>query len=464
MPPRKLLLVTCHFPPSAAVASHRFLGFARHLPKFGWRVTVVAPPTLPGEPTDEELRELVPPQTKVHAVPYPRGWLSRQVDRFLYRGAWLPRAFLACSRVIRRERPDVLMTSSPPQAVHLLGLMLKACFGLPWLVCFRDPWVTNNGRTCEQLLGLTWNSFAERRVMAGADRVIANTPLAHEGYAAAYPEHRHKLAWVPNGFDPDRFGPPQAQAPQGERLVLLHAGELYNGRDPRPLLDALGELERARRPGARPWRLRLLGHSTDRRFDLQAMIRQRGLHETVELGGQVPYRQALAAMQRADILLLLDTPARRVSIPAKLYEYLGAGRPILALTAEDGDVAWALRTAGAPCRIAPPQDVASIVQALTGLRDDLEAGRLTPPAAERLNVFTREQMARGLADNLNLCLQPAPAPSPQPLSPSQGEGGDLVPLAPASGERGWGEGARLRHDEPIDYAAAAPHSPSHVGA
>jgi hypothetical protein len=93
-----------------------------------------------------------------------------------------------------------------------------------------------------------------------------------------------------------------------------------------------------------------------------------------------------------------------MGVPAKLYEYLGAGRPILALAEPDGDVAWVLRASGIPHRIAPPRDVPAIRRALAELIGLLETDAAAPPAPEQLAPFTREQMAGRLAQVLDGCL------------------------------------------------------------
>jgi hypothetical protein len=123
----------------------------------------------------------------------------------------------------------------------------------------------------------------------------------------------------------------------------------------------------------------------------------------VELGGQVSYRQALNEMRRADILLLITSPGRPLGIPAKLYEYLGAGRPILALAEPDGDVAWVLRTSRVPHRIVPALNTARIKEALRELWLEAQNQAAASRCHGNLARFTREQMARDLAAVLNEC-------------------------------------------------------------
>jgi glycosyltransferase involved in cell wall biosynthesis len=412
--PHRLLMVTYHFPPSGAVATYRMLGFARHLPQHGWRVGVVAPPRLPGEPVDEALLQRVPPETAIFSAPYPQSLPARLARRWFPYGVWLPRALAVATDAIAEFQPDAVLTSGPPHCVQLLGLLLKRFYRLPWVACFRDPWCVNTPTAPDPSAAGTkawrraaWVKWARRdrywenRVFLAADCILANTPRGCEGLKKAHPRLSHKIVCVTNGFDPELFPPPMPRAPRDDLLTILHAGELYYGRDPRPFLDALRSLENARVASHLPIRLRILGQGTDTRLDLPAAIKERGLDNLVEIGGQVPYSQALDAMTSADMLLLLDTPKRKIGIPAKLFEYLGAARPILALAEADGDLAWALRTSGMPHRIAPPLDAAKIYQALLELREDICHERCALPSPERLETFTRANIARQLAEHLD---------------------------------------------------------------
>src|SRR5205823_2572694 len=181
------LIVTYHFPPSGAVAVYRMLGFAQHLPRHGWEVGFVAPPLVPHEPVDEALLQRVPPHTAVFCAPYPRGLLARVARRFVHNGVWFPRAIPGLVRAVRRFRPDVVLTSGPPHCVHGLGWLLKRAYRLPWVACFRDPWHTNGPRYAGWFPWGQWERYCERRVMAGADCVVANTPITCADLRRAHP-------------------------------------------------------------------------------------------------------------------------------------------------------------------------------------------------------------------------------------------------------------------------------------
>jgi hypothetical protein len=412
--PRKLLIVTYHFPPSAASGSYRLLGFARHLPRFGWRPVVVAPPEMPWEPVDPGLLAQVPAEAAVYPVPFPRR-LSRLLIHVAPKAVWLPRAWLGCRRAIRDHRPDAVLTSGPPHAVHALGLLLRRHHGLPWVADFRDPWV--GGGSCA-LRGWRrrWTAGWERRVMEGADVIVANAPRACAALQAAYPGQQAKMVTLTNGFDPERF---ESGAPAGagaDAFGIVHAGELYAGRDPRPFLDAVAGLAADGQGAAPPLRVRFLGRYQDTGLDLPGEVARRGLGPVATVAGQVPYGEAVQEMLRAKVLLLLDSPGRRAGVPAKLYEYLGTGRSILALAEPDSDTAWVLRQSGVHHRLAPPLDAAGIWAALEALYRELISGEAPAPDPQRLAPFTREGLARQLAHILDDCQVSRPA---RPSRPGQ---------------------------------------------
>lgn len=412
---RKLLLLTYHFPPSAASGTFRLLGFARHLPRFGWQPLVVAPPALPWEPVDADLLRQVPAETAVYPVAYPSARALKGLRWLLPNAIWLPRARAACVRMIRQYQPDALLTSSPPHCVHLLGWYLQRRFGLPWIVDFRDPWFIHGRPAFGRSLWPWFEARCEARVMKSAHVIVANAPRAMKCLREAYPEQRHKMVTLTNGFDPESFPAVSPPATSGAVLHVIHAGEVYAGRDPRPFLDALGELRDDPTPGVRPLRVSFLGRNNESGLDLRGEITRRGLDQIVTLGSQLPYAQVLQEMARADLLLLLDSPGRRLGIPAKLYEYLGTGRPILALAEHDGDVAWALRQSGVLHRIAHPRDPGQIKQALAELRQVLAEGRQAARALRQLAAFTRVEIAGRLAECLNECLTGSASCAATPL-------------------------------------------------
>ena len=404
MTPRTLLILSYHFAPSAASATHRLLGFVRHLPSYGWRCVVVAPPGLPWEATDEALLRRVPPATAIHQVPYPAGKLWKPLRWAAPWGCWLLRAWGESTRVIRRHRPDAILTSGPPHHIHMLGRHLRRWWGLPWVADFRDPWVAGDPSTFGKPQG--WEHGAEAAAMRDAQAIIANTPGARDLLAKAYPQFAAKMVSITNGYDPENFESNLAPPLSGPTLEIVHPGQMYANRDPGPFVEAIRGVGVGERLG-KALRVRFIGGFMfpAQKTALRNQISALGLEGAISIEGQVSYAESLRAMVQGDVLLLVDTPGRRAGVPAKLYEYIGAGRPILALAELDSDVAWVLRESGVAHRIAPPLDAGAIRRALTELLRDPATARCGGQPRPVQSRFTRGSLAGELAGLLDSCLE-----------------------------------------------------------
>jgi glycosyltransferase involved in cell wall biosynthesis len=395
----KVTLISLHFPPCAASGAFRTLGFARHLPAFGWKTSVIGCGDVPYEPVDRALQDDIPADTPVTYVAYPTGPAARMGRRVLTRTAvldphvvWCYAARRACDEWIAQERPDVVLTSGPPHGVHLLGRWLRRRHRVRLVTDFRDTWVETEPPDSRPVPRC---AAVERAMMQASDGIIANAPRALDALARTYPDCAHKLAMVPNGFDPAPLAATVHLPDASRPLTILHAGELYAGRDPRTLLDAIAAAERSV-PDAVPWHLRFVGRTSATGLDIVAEGQRRKLRSLVTVEGQLSYAAAKDAMQRAGVLLLMDGPGRRVGVPAKAYEYMGANRPILALAEPDGDTAWALEASGSVYRLTRADDTIAMAQALIEISAAARAGEIGPVAYAD-SPFTRERLAGKLA-------------------------------------------------------------------
>lgn len=396
MTKRRVLIISYYFPPSATSAVHRLSGFTRHLPTHGWRCSVVAAPVMPGDPVDPALTARVGDDTDVFPAPFP----SRMrvfTSRWAPRAAWLPGGFRATWRAVKATSPDVLVTSGPPHWVHLVGMQVASRSGLPWVADLRDPWVAGapiGGLPTRGRLAARVQRRLEREVMSRADGVIANTPGAARVIGDTYPEVIERLHVIRNGFDAEDYD----SLVRNPGSHFVHAGQITGRRDPGSLLDALKLCDP-------PPRLRLLGLKRGWPHDLVRDVGSRSLDDTVEIAGHQPFRATCQEIVDAAVLVLVDSPGRRVGVPAKLYEYLGARRPILAITEPDSETAETLAGTDVAHVCATPGDstaIAAAVQVLSNRNPrDLE------PSAPR----TLERMANtaSLAALLDSLLDPRPA-------------------------------------------------------
>jgi len=281
---------------------------------------------------------------------------------------WVVTAAPAAIRLIRRYRIGVVMTSSSPPSVHLVGAAVKRATGVPWIADVRDSLVASPFHSADHNLARakqTGERKIARLVARYADAVVAATgAIAGELEAIG----TSSVSVIRNGCDFEDFDGLAYTAE--ERFRLTHTGSFYGERDPRPVLRAVAA------SGADV----IVRFAGDFRPRDRAYASDLGLADRIELLGHVPRRRALELQRGSEALLLLVPHARgrgRGVIPAKLFEYLAAGRPILAAVPPDGEAAAIVRDAGAG-DVVEPHDVDAIRSALVRLVERFEDGRLEP--------------------------------------------------------------------------------------
>jgi glycosyltransferase involved in cell wall biosynthesis len=411
---RRVLMLAHHFPPAGGSGSNRALAFARYLPEHGWQPTVITPGAAWAANRDDgllgELPETVrvvrtgswetPPlrpdgqtlatsPTNVRKPPSALrgqlGHLKRFPDAHL---GWLPFALAAA----RRQSYDVAYSSSGPFTSHLAGLILKRISSKPWVAELRDGWYRWNRAIFPDYP--VWRDLLERRLEAaairGADRVILVTDRMASAFRQQYPDVKDEhFGVVSNGFDPPQFDAPH-ETESTEGWHVLHAGALYYGRSLTTFLHAV-QRQRDDPNFARDFRLTLLG-TLDARAE--AEVDSSGLGSRLQIQPQTDHASAIRAMRSADALLLVanTTPGAQATVPGKLFEYLAAGRPILAIAPTESSTADVLRQTGGGW-VAEASSVDSIACALRQAYWERERR----PDATEVARFDRRQLAGDLA-------------------------------------------------------------------
>lgn len=375
---RRILLVTYPWPPLPTVGTARWLAMVKYLRRLGHEVTVlttsafgrlhddeaegvVRTADLTASPAARGLLRLPPlpgPGLPQSADPAPR-IVSGLVPPDPSVVAWAPAAVLAGSRLVRERGIECVITTSPQESAHLVGLAIA--WRTAWIADFRDGWMFDRLRPVfPTRLQTAIDARLEATVVRRADRLIAATRPIAEDLARRYGV---EAAHVPNAWDPDldeevaRAEPPGLDA---NRVSLVHTGSLRmgQGRDPASLLRALRRLLDESPETAD--RLELVVASRDEAAEAR-LVAQHGVAAVVRLTGHLSRAEAVALQRRADVLLLL-TSRRLSAATGKLAEYLAAARPILAL-AEANEAERVVRETRTGVTV-PPDDEAAIVEAL----------------------------------------------------------------------------------------------------
>ena len=384
----KVLLVSFYFPPAGGGGVQRPLKLAQYLPPLGLETHVLAPDDPRWIHRDEGLR--VPTQAWVHRARYigPMGrkpaeelhgkqGLERAAThaKLLGRRALVPdenvswnlTAIPAAIRLVRQHGIDVVITPSPPNSIHLVGAAVKRATGVRWVADLRDSPVAHVHRRSESAA-----VRAKEKVDLGIARLVARSADAIVGVADFISdevralEPRGRVVTIPNGSDFDDFEG-LAYTP-GERLRITHAGSFFGKRDPRPFLQALSD-------SGLDIQARFLGdfRSADREW-----AEGLGLGDRLELIPYAPRATSLALQRDSEALLLLipDAGGRGKGVlSGKIFEYIAAGRPILAAVPPDGAAADLIRETGAGV-VAAPDDVDALREALAELDRRFSSGGL----------------------------------------------------------------------------------------
>jgi glycosyltransferase involved in cell wall biosynthesis len=409
----KVLLVSLYFPPAGGGGVQRTLKFATHLPALGFETHVLAPDDPKWVHADPELQP--PTQAWVHRARYvgPRGRkpaeelygrtgldLVTRHARLAFRRVLVPdenvswnlTAIPAALRIVRREGIDVVVTTSPPSSVHLVGAAAKRA-GARWVADLRDSLGAHPHRRAESRLVRAKESgerAVARTVARSADAIVTVSDAIAEEVRALRPKGR--VVTIANGCDFDDFAGLEYRP--GERFRITHTGSFFGKRSPRPFLEALAgtDLDVV---------ARFVGdfRSADRDW-----AEGLGLGDRLELYPYVPRRRSLELQRDSEALLLLVPEAGgrgRGVLSGKVFEYLAAERPILAAVPPDGAAADLLRETGAAI-VAPPDDVKAIRAALVELVERWRAGRLngSPLSEELRERLSREARSEELADLL----------------------------------------------------------------
>ncbi len=408
----KVLLVTLYFPPAGGGGVQRPLKLATHLPELGIETHVLAPDDPKWVHRDDEL----PPPTLawVHRVRFigPEGRRPAEelhgtmgLERYRRQASLVGRRLLlpdenvtynltaipAAIRIAREEGIDVVVTTSPPPSVHFIGAAVKRATGARWVADLRDSLVAHPHRDSQKLAvrvkeqGL---GAVAALVARQADAIVGVSEAITVEMRGRNP--RGPVVTIANGSDFEDFAGLEYR-PGAERFRITHTGSFFGKRDPRPFLTALARVDGVV--------ARFVG-------DFRAADREwaAGIMDRIELISYAPHRRSLELQRDSEALLLLIPEADgrgRGVLSGKVFEYLAAERPILAVVPSDGAAADLIRATGAGV-VVDPMDIDGMERELTALRDRWRSGQLdgSPLSDEWRTQLSRRTRNQEYADLL----------------------------------------------------------------
>ncbi len=362
---KRVLIICYYWPPAGGPGVQRWLKFVKYLSDFGVQPTVFVPENAHYPLVDASLEAEIPEDIEVIKFPIKEpyrfaNWISKKQTKTISSGiisekkpssieklllfirgnhfipdariGWVKPSVRFLSRYLRENNIDTIITTGPPHSLHLIGKQLKTELGVRWIADFRDPWTTIH---YFRSLRLTRSSerkhkTLERQVLQSADAIVVTSPGTKREFSEIT---QQPITVITNGYDISE----KIERRPDAKFTLVHVGSLLSDRNPELLWKVLSELCNENEAFKKAFQLKLVGvvgaeiEDSLSNFDLTGHMRSRGY---------VSHAEALQLQRNAQLLLLVEMnqPETRVIIPGKLFEYLAARRPIIALGPEGSDI------------------------------------------------------------------------------------------------------------------------------
>ncbi len=373
---KRVLILTYYWPPSGGAGVQRWLKFVKHLRRFNWEPVVVTP-TNPERPyEDPSLTKDIPADTQIITIHIkePYTWYKRFTGRqkgetfqhgFLRekkqkspglkeklsvwirgnifipdaRVLWVRPTTKFLSKYLQAHPVDLIVSTGPPHSVHLIAKALKRKHKTAWIADFRDPWT---GIYYFDKLMLTCitkriHHRLERSVLNNADHiVVVGNTMKHDFQQITV----RPITVITNGYDQEDFEKVSLQRP--DKFRMAYTGMFLPDQNPPELWQALSELIQEHEDFGKWFELLLVG-KTDQ--SILQQIHKTGLGEHTHIQDYVPHSDLPYVWEKAAVLLLSINriPNAAYILTGKVFEYLGSGRPILAICPESGDIAGIIK-------------------------------------------------------------------------------------------------------------------------
>lgn len=372
---KRLLIISYYWPPTGGSGVQRWVKFSKFLPQHGWQPIVYTPLNPEQLAVDESLLKDIPEcaeiiktkifepysiyrkfvgggKSEVNPVNAQKKSFAAKLSLWIRgeffipdpRCFWIGKSVRYLKKYIQEHPVDAIVTTGPPQSMHLIGRALKRKTGIKWIADFRDPWTDI---FYYKHLGLSKcadrkHHALEQSVLDEADAIIAVTPLVQADFQA---KTKTPVYLITNGFDPDDF-PKSSNIRDDSKFRLVHTGLFAADGNPLNLWDVLAQMCGENEEFAQKLEIRLAGKTDSAIINA---IEERGLGDKLINLGYLPHSEIVKEQTNADILMLplRQEPEYLKVLPGKIFEYLAARRPVLGIGQSDGIAAQVLSDAGA---------------------------------------------------------------------------------------------------------------------
>ena len=430
---KRVLIITYYWPPTGGSGVQRWVKFAKYLPSEGWQPVIYTPENPEQLAVDHSLEAEIPSEAeivKTHITePYElyKKFLRRsghskdavevnpvnaQNKSFAQKAAmwvrgnffrpdprcmWIGPSVRFLKKYLEEHPVDLIVSTGPPQSMHLIGLRLSRETGLPWIADFRDPWTKIFYFKHLSMTKATerWHHKMERKVLDEATAVVAVSPLVQKEFKEMT---QTPVELITNGFDecdfPEGMSRNAAGGPERD-FTITHTGLFASDGNPEALWDILAEICKDDPDFRKSLKIKLIG-KTDRQ--ITGSIENAGLKENLVDMGYQPHNVAVEEQREASVLILplRKEPEYKAVLPGKLFEYIASGRPILGIGQPDGAMAMILKDTNTGVTM-DWNDRENLKEFILDCWKKHQDGKLTAEGAD-ISCFTRRNLARRMAE------------------------------------------------------------------
>ena len=376
---KRVLIISYYWPPTGGSGVQRWVKFAKYLPAEGWQPVIYTPENPEQLAVDTSLEAEVPAEAEVirrHIVePYEMYkkllrksghskdavevnpvnaqnksllqkiamWIRGNVFRPDPRCLWIRPSVRFLKEYLKEHPVDLIVSTGPPQSMHMIGRKLAKATGLPWIADFRDPWTKifyfkhlSMTRATEK-----WHHKMEKKVLDDATAVVAVSPLVQEDFQAMT---QTPVELITNGFDECDFASEKYTEANGGAdcdFVITHTGLFAADGNPTVLWEALAHKCKQSDNFRKLLKIKLIGKTDEQ---ILKSIDEAGLGENLMNMGYQPHAVAVEEQRKASLLILplRKEPEYKAVLPGKLFEYLASWRPVLGIGQTDGAMSMIL--------------------------------------------------------------------------------------------------------------------------
>lgn len=412
------LFIAYYFPPMGLSGVQRSVKFTKYLPQYGWDVSVLTTTPAAYYAFDETLlNELNHPGIKIYRTPpdatkyarkknsnvleYP-SYFSQKLKRILLQAflqpdsriVWKKDALRLASEIIEKNRIHTIFATAPPFTDFLIAHDLSLKYDLPYVVDYRDLWVDNAYYYYVTPFHKMKAINMETDVLLRAKRIIVINRFMKEKLLQRYKFLSHQdITIIPHGYDEDDFAQFRHLKPDPDYFTITHSGLFPDDLTPKYFLKALGQYLKKNPQAKAKIRAVFVGLM---RKSHQKYIKKYNLIENVVLKGYLPHKECVRELMLSDVLWMMSP--NNIVTPSRLYEYIGARKPIL-ISIPDGNIKQtALETEAAIAT--EPKNVKQIIEALDFLFEQWKKGNLPQPNIRNSQNYERRYLTSLLAREL----------------------------------------------------------------